>query len=161
MQQDSDLRTAIIDAHERFTRAVEGLDHAVLESEAAVGVWSPRDVAAHLTDWVEEILAAAACCLGGPQPAHHPIADGEAYNQRQAELHQDESWEAVTSRLDLVITDALAFVSRLEPGQEALETYYPWGGGGTLARLLSGIVFHHDEHAAELEGWRERRREVG
>lgn len=159
MDDEVDLATAVTDAYERLCRAVEGLDHAVIEREPAADAWSARDVVAHITDWNEEVLAAAECCLNlRERPTHHPIQDGERYNQEQAALHQDESWEVTKNRLDLVTTDVLACVSRLEPGQTTLETYFPWGGGGTLASLLSGLLGHQAAHTAELEAWRDARR---
>jgi hypothetical protein len=45
-------------------------------------------------------------------------------------------------------------VSRLEPGQLELPTALPWGGAGTLERLLGGVVGHHAEHIQELADWR-------
>lgn len=148
----------ITEAQERFVRAVDGVDYAVLETEPAVGTWSARDVTAHVDDWAKEILAALECALGQPQPAHQPIQDGEQFNTEHAAMHTGESWGTVLTNLNASMARAADFARRITSEQADLPVAPPWGGAITVGKLLGSFPEHHNEHAAELEAWREARR---
>jgi hypothetical protein len=148
----------ITEAQLRFTRSVDGVDHEILESEPAVGTWNARDVTGHLDDWAKEMLAALEHVLGGPQPANHPITDGEAFNQEHAAQHMQESFATAFANLDATIDAAADFARRITPEQAELPVAPPWGGAVTVGDLLNSIVNHHNEHAEMLEAWRQSRR---
>lgn len=148
----------ITEAQERFERAVDGVDREVLETEPAVGTWNARDVAAHLDDWVKEMLAALECGLGAPQPTHHPIKDNQQFNTNQAALHTSESWDTAMDNLAATMANAADLARRVTPEQADLPVAPPWGGATTIGDLLGSVASHHDEHSAQLEVWREERR---
>jgi hypothetical protein len=155
-------RLALERAHNRFRRAVSGLDSPVLETVPAVGVWTVRDLVAHLVDWGEETLLAIDHVLGGPPVQHHPIVDFEAFNAASAARHCAEPWDSLYAKLDDLFRRSLALVERLSPEQLALPVDYPWDDTGTLDGLLRGIDEHQEEHNEQLEAWRRRlRRHAG
>jgi hypothetical protein len=151
---------ALLRSQDRFRRAVSGFDAAVLETAPAVGVWSVRDLVAHLVARGEEILLAAAHVLGGPPVAHHPITDFEAFNAACAARHRADSWPALQVRFDDLFAGAIAFAGQLSPEQLALPAAYPWGEAGTLDGLLRGIDEHQEEHNEQLEAWRHQLRPI-
>lgn len=150
----SELKAEVARAHERLAAAVEGFDPIVLENEPAVGSWSPRDVAGHLTDWEGEMLAAAEHILGGPKPRHHPIKHGQSYNTMHAALRGADPWRITESDLNAAHERTRAFLDRLAPDQLRAIGPYPWGEVGTLAGLIGHLVSHLDEHTAQIEEWR-------
>lgn len=154
MEESTALQQRIIETQERLTQTIAGLGDAALASEPAVGDWTVREVAGHLADWIDEILRCADIALSGGQV---DVVDGEAFNLAGVARHADESWAETRLRLDNAISEAIALVSRLEPGQLELTTALPWGGAGTLERLLGGVVGHHVEHIEELADWRAKR----
>lgn len=148
----------ITEAQERFVRAVDGVDREVLETEPAVGTWSARDITAHVDDWAREILAALQCGLGAPSPANQPIADGEQFNAEHAAQHTGESWDTVIGNLNATMAAAADFARHVTPEQATLPVAPPWGGATTIGDLLGAFPGHQNEHAGELEAWREARR---
>jgi hypothetical protein len=158
MQTAGELSTRIRQAQQRFDQAVEGLAPDVLEREPAVGTWSVRDVAGNLSDWANELIVAAECCLGiRERPEYFPIDDNQAYNEDHAALHVDESWGTVHATLASTMDRAATLAASLSPEQLAGVAEAPWGGETTLERVFLAICGHHDEHAAELERWRSGR----
>ncbi|HEV8638338.1 MAG TPA: DinB family protein [Chloroflexota bacterium] len=150
------LRERLRRAHADFLGAVEVLDPSALERAPAVGKWSARDVAAHLADWNEEILLAAEHLLGAPKPAHHPIADIQAFNEAQATRHLDEPWAAAKARLDQTVARAIELSGRFADRLgEPVE--HPWNDHGTIRDLFHGVCGHQEEHTEELRAWRRRR----
>jgi hypothetical protein len=148
----------ITEAHQRFVRAVDGLDREILETEPAVGTWSARDVTAHVNDWAKEMLAALDCGLGAPHPAHHPIQDGEQFNLEHAALHTSEPWDTALANLDATMQQAADLARRVTPEQAEQPVSPPWGGATTIGQLLGSFPNHHNEHAEQLEAWRQGRR---
>ena len=149
MDQSNDIRGALLAAHERFGRAIAGRDAAALESAPVVGSWAVRDVAAHLTDWVDALrLSAEAALNGGAAP--EPIADGEAFNLAAAARRADSPWPAVWAELDEAMTHAANLAGRLTPAQLDQSATYPWDEPGTVRGLLEAIVAHHDEHSEQV-----------
>jgi hypothetical protein len=151
LQDTTALQQRIIETQDLLTQTIAGLDDATLESEPAIGEWTVREIAGHLADWIDEILRAAETALSGGQVN---VVDGEAFNLAGVARHADESWVETRLRLENAISEAIALVSRVEPGQLDLPTTLPWGGAGTLERLLGGVVGHHVEHIEELAEWR-------
>jgi hypothetical protein len=150
------LRERLLAAHAGFLAALEGLEEGALEREAAVDAWSARDVAAHLADWNDEIALAAEHLLGGPKPPHHPIADFDRFNERQARRHRDESWASARARLEGTVERAIEQAERLADRLEE-PTEHPWNNRGTIRDLFHGVCGHQEEHTEELLAWRARR----
>ena len=80
MPKADELRRAIIGEHERFHALLAGIDQKTLETEPALGDWPVRDLVAHLTGWIDALLATADYGLGGPPPQHVTITDFDAFN---------------------------------------------------------------------------------
>ncbi|HLI50224.1 MAG TPA: DinB family protein [Thermomicrobiaceae bacterium] len=153
----AELTSGLMAAHRRIDAVTAGFEATVLETEPAVGSWSPRDVVGHLAAWEVEILDGIEPLLGGPVPRHHPIRHIQSFNTMQAALRGADPWEVTAGGLDAVRGRLLARVSQLTPEQLALRGPYPWGEIGTLEGLLRRHIRHMNEHAEQLEEWRLRR----
>lgn len=157
MQDRQQIRTSVVEAHRRVLAAVDGFDARLIETDPAVGSWSPRDTVGHLADWERETLSAAAHILGGPKPRYHPIKDRQGFNNMQVALRGTDPWEVTRSDFVAAEEQMLVFIDSLEAGQLDAIGPYPRGEIGPLYRLLSQFVQHLDEHATQLETWRLRR----
>ncbi|HUZ00171.1 MAG TPA: DinB family protein [Thermomicrobiaceae bacterium] len=157
MDELSTLKLGLLEALERFDRAVAGFEPVVLETDPAVGSWSARDVAGHLADWNQEILDAAEHILGGPRPRHQPITHGQSYNTMRVAVRGIDPWQAAAADLQASIERTAALLDRLQPEQLRAVGPYPWGEIGTVEHLIAGLIKHVDEHAAGIEEWRLRR----
>lgn len=157
MSTADDLRRAILDEHERYLATIAGLDQQTLDTEPALGDWPVRDLTAHLTDWIDTLLATAAWGLGGPPPAQTTINDFDAFNAANVAAAREKAWPAVIADLDAAVTRAATEVGDLTEDQLATEMDFPWGQRGAISRLLAIIPHHHHEHREDIERWLESR----
>jgi hypothetical protein len=147
----SEIQAMVQRSRERIDAAVAGVDDDTLESLAVCGVWNARDVAGHLADWNDELIAAAEHALGGPAPDGQPIEDGEAYNESHAAARASQSWAQAKGDLDGSIERIAAFLVGLDEGQLSTAATPPWGGEATVGELIADTAGHMDEHVAGLE----------
>lgn len=157
MSELEELRKAVDEAETRFLAALEDFDEIVLETEPAVGAWSPRDVTGHLADWQSEMLAAARHILGDPKPRGHPIKNAQGYNTAQAALRGTDSWKATIGDFEQIFRETDEFLAELREEQLAAIGPFPWGEVDRLAALLRDMTAHLNEHAGQLEEWRLQR----
>lgn len=153
----ADLAGELARAFARFDAAVAGFEPVVLENEAITGSWTARDLAGHLADWAWETLGAAEHILGGPKPRGQPFRSRQDFNTMQAALRGTDPWEVAAADLAAMRDRALRFAADLTPEHRRAIGPYPWGEIGTVERLLTRLVAHIDEHAAQIEEWRLRR----
>lgn len=151
MSAAADLKRAIIDEHERYLSTISGLDQVTLEAVPVLGSWPVRDLTAHLTGWIDALLATAAYGLGGPTPEHTAITDFDAFNAANVESARDTSWPVVIAELDAAVERAAAEVAGLTDDQLATEADFPWGQRGAISRLLAIIPHHHHQHREDVE----------
>ena len=149
-----ELQERLNASHQRVLAAVDGLDAQVLENDAAVGVWTARDVTGNVIDWNWEMLWASQAALDGTSVAHHPIVDGEAYNQSKAAERKDASWAETRAELDKSFADSITLLATLTPAQLETDAQAPWGGDLKVGNLFADIAHHADEHSEQLEAWR-------
>jgi len=148
-----ELTRAIREEHERYCSTIAGLSSTTLETEPALGDWPVRDLTAHLTGWIDALLATAAYGLGGPEPAHTTITDFDAFNAANVEAARDKDWSIIIADLDAAVERAAAWVSPLTDEQLSTEMDFPWGQRGEISRLLAIIPHHHHEHREDVERW--------
>jgi hypothetical protein len=153
MTAADDLRSAILVEHERYRATIAGLDPATLETEPVLGRWPIRDLTAHLTGWIDALLATAAWGLGGPAPAQTTITDFDAFNAANVAAARDQDWATIIGELDAAVERAASEVAPLTDEQLATEMDFPWGQRGAVSRLLAIIPHHHHEHREDIEKW--------
>jgi hypothetical protein len=157
MSVADDLQRAILDEHRQYRATISDLDRETIETEPALGVWPVRDLTAHLTGWIDVLLAIAAHGLGGPAPAQATITDFDAFNAANVAAARDKDWPTVLAELDLAVERAASEVGALSDEQLATEIDFPWGQRGELSRLLAILPHHHHEHREDVEKWLESR----
>lgn len=119
----------------------------------SLGAWPVRDLTAHLTGWIDALLATADYGFGGPTPAQTTIADFDAFNAANVEAARDKDWLAVLAELDTAVERSAREVAILTDEQLATEMDFPWGQHGAISRLLDIIPHHHHEHREAVEKW--------
>ena len=144
-------RAALLDA-------LEGLSPDDMLRVGAVGLWSVKDVLAHLVSWEAELVTALARL---PQHAQRPphiveIEDIDAWNAEQYRTSAARS-------LDIILEDFHGVHKHLVQAIEALDNRtlednrrFPWMEGEPLSYLiLENAVWHEEEHAEDIRRWRE------
>ncbi len=157
MNDVAGVRADLEAAYSRFLGAVADIPEMTLETEPALGAWSPRDVTGHVADWQSEMLGAAKHILGDRKPRGHPIKNGQGYNTTQAALRGTDSWGTAIGDFQQIFSETFEFLDNLDDAQLNAIGPYPWGEIGKLQGLLRDMQSHMNEHAEQLAAWRLQR----
>jgi len=128
-----------------------------MEARGITGIWSAKDIIAHITAWDSRVVETlrAVSSANRPKPPDWPShLDEDAINAwifaaNRARPVQDvlEDWclvsDTLRQRLDLITEEDLLECGRFE-----------WLGGESLHSAVSGNTFeHYREHAQEIGEW--------
>lgn len=138
-------------AAQAFDEAMQGRDIERLETEPVCGIWSARDVAAHLTDWNSELLACARHALGGRAPLGHPIMEDEPFNTDHARAHQNEPWQVSKAAFDTSVAYTIDLLGSMNDEDLNKPATLPWDDVATVASVFNDIAGHIQEHVDGLE----------
>jgi uncharacterized damage-inducible protein DinB len=151
------LRTFIIHQHNNLMNGISGLTEATLLTTQVCGVWSMRDVLAHVLTWNEFEYT---LLTGWPAVAPEAIeawrgeGDEDALNARllaeRAQLHMIDLCDGLMTYHRRILR---AF-DRASEEQLRSSGDYGWGEQGSLSGLFYSFALHEAEHAADL--WRFR-----
>jgi len=128
------------------------------QDEIFLGVWSVKDLLAHLVGWDLTNLAAAGEVLAGQLPAFyaHHDRDWQTYNDILVAQHKKAGWGEMVASVQGSHRELVAYV-RTIPAEEL-----DWDRGVrykgykvTIARLLQAEAGDERRHAAQIrEYWR-------
>jgi len=140
------LRKQLESEWQALLQSFAGLpDDALLQPEV-VGIWSIRDVLAHISTWEEEALKALPPILEGKRlPRYGNI---HSFNAREQERKRHLSLAQVKKELDSTHRKLMDFVESL-PETAFTERF--------LHRLRLDTVKHYREHADQIAAWRQAR----
>jgi uncharacterized damage-inducible protein DinB len=150
----ADLRAA----RARLLQALEGLTDEHMLQVGAVGIWSIKDVLAHLVAWEAELVTALSRLEQHKRqpPRIVEIDDIDDWNDEQYHTN-------VARSLDVVLDDFHGVHKHLITALESLDDRilddnrrWPWMEGEPLSYLVfENAIWHEDEHAADIRAWRE------
>lgn len=152
-----DILRELAEARADLLDAIDGLSADHMRVAGVVGIWSAKDVLAHIVAWESEVVTALNQIQLGRVPSIMHIDDIDEWN--------DEQYHINARRLLEAIMDDLAGVHRmlykmLEDFDERTLTdnrRFPWMEGESLVYLLEENVYLHErEHADEIREWRNR-----
>lgn len=144
-------------ARAELLAALDGLEPGAMLRAGAVGIWSVKDVLAHLTAWQSELVTALNKAQGRGTPNIVKIDDVDEWNAQQYQVNASRPLEVVWSDFEAVHN---MLVTMLEDYNERHLTdgrRFNWMEGEPLSYLVQDIAtWHEQEHAAEIREWRER-----
>jgi uncharacterized damage-inducible protein DinB len=142
-------------ARDELLRLLRGLPAERLETPAAVGEWSVKDVVGHIASWEDRLLTLAQTVLNGHAGQIEWIKNDEAlqaWNHKQYLRKRAWTWDEIIRDLALMREEVLWNIGWTAPEQlfqqHVLET-----GSVSPAGMLEGIVEHDQEHIAQLRAW--------
>jgi hypothetical protein len=144
------LVAALVAAREELLTAAALVAPADRPSRAVCGVWTLKDLLAHIADWELVGLEGLRCMARREPPDVEHIDDIDAWNQEQARMRREQPWEPIWDDLEKT---RHAFLDALEGmSQAAIEATYPfpWGSHGTAYQWGAVFVRHDREHAEAL-----------
>jgi hypothetical protein len=141
----------------RLLEIAESVPASRRDEAGAEGVWSVKQVLAHLAGWDKlYLLFSQKFILGGEQPVVQ-LSPGEGLNQLNSDFvgkRAAYTWEEQYSELIQVREELMAYLSGLTHEEWVKRGDYFWPTGkGRLAELLAFNAYHDHRHADSLAKW--------
>lgn len=152
-----ELIAEVRQARADMMEALEGLPADAMLRPGVIGMWSIKDILAHLSIWQSELITALDQ-LDNPTRVPH-VAEIEDIDEFNAEQYRVN----VRRPLDVVIEDFEGVHKHLIKTIEELDEKilndgrrFPWMEGEPLWYLIAeNGYWHEQEHAEEIRAWRE------
>jgi hypothetical protein len=134
-----------------FKESYAGLSEAQLMEPGVSGVWSVRDIIAHVTTWEEEALKHLPSILEDRRPPRYSVTHGgiDAFNAQMTEQKGGLSLAEVFRQLDEVHQRVIDMIERAPESHLISE-------GRFRRRLRLDTYTHYSKHAQAIRRWRER-----
>ncbi len=135
-----------------FKESYAGLSESELMEPGVTGVWSVRDIIAHVTWWEEEALTHLPLILKGGKTPRYSVTYGgiDAFNAQMTEQKRSLSLSEVLRHWDDTHRRLIDYVQRAPEEQFTRETRF-------RRRLRLDTYSHYPKHAKAIRKWREQR----
>lgn len=135
--------------------AIEGLDQNALLRPGAMGLWSVKDILAHLTAWESELVTALSRLDPNREPELLKIEDMDEWNAEQYSVNAPRPLELVLADFHGVHRHLIKMVEELDEPTLTSVNRFRWLEGEPLTYLIAENAFWHErEHAEEIRAWR-------
>jgi uncharacterized damage-inducible protein DinB len=136
--------------------ALAGLPDDAMLRAGVVGIWSVKDVLAHLTVWESELITALSQL---DRPTHVPeiveIEDIDEFNAEQYRTNARRSLPAVLEDFHGVHKHLIQTIEELDDKTLDNARRFPWMEGEPISYLVAENGFWHEqEHADDIRRWR-------
>jgi len=128
-------------------REIDGLPEEKL-TEVFLGVWSVREILAHLAGW-NDVIAQGLERMARGEPMSPPgvdLSDVDGMNARFADAAHGASVAAVRKNLEAAVARLIAAAKAL-PEERFAE-------GKTALRVLRTMAEHPQEHIPQIQAWK-------
>jgi hypothetical protein len=122
---------------------VNAYPEALREKEGACGWWSPRQVLAHLSGWVEEAIRRFHAYDAGVKDSVR--YDDDAFNAQSVETRKDYDWQQTLDELRSCFLNLIALASKVDPERAAEDPRY--------RNWLRGLATDFEEHTQQLQAF--------
>jgi uncharacterized protein (TIGR03083 family) len=150
----ADLSALIRAASTRMELLVAQLSVAEINQPGAVGVWSVKDVLAHIAFWNRYTVNMLQAILRGETP--NLVADDatERNNASVVAQYYQRSLAAVIADWQRAREDLLDALEELDDEDLNDPDRFPWSAGRTLLDRIAGNSYDHEqEHIEQIRAW--------
>lgn len=148
---------AIREAREELLAAIAGLTPEQMRIPGAVGVWSVKDVLAHITAWESELVTALNQAQNRRVPHIIQIEDIHGWNEEQYHINARRPLEDILNDLEGVHRMLLRMVEEMNERDLTDNRRFRWMEGEPLWYLIAENSYMHErEHAQDIRLWRQR-----
>jgi uncharacterized damage-inducible protein DinB len=152
----NDILDQLAESRQTFLHALEGLSEAQITQEPVEGIWTIKDLLAHLTSWEKSCLIPLRAYAVGGAFIPEAIPDHHVWNQAQAQRWQAQSLVEILAEYQAIREEIVALVTELPEARWAVKLPAPWGGEATIAELCGGLIWHEKtEHLKSIRQWKE------
>lgn len=152
-----DLLQQVTEARTEFMAALEALTEDEMLQPGADGIWSVKDIMAHLIVWEAEVVTALSRKLSGRYQDAPNIVKIEDVDDWNADLYQQNAGRPLAIILDDfqgVHKHLLIAIQDLDNKILSDPLRFEWMEGEPLAYLvLEVVVWHEQEHATNIRQW--------
>ena len=146
--------------HQTALQATEGFPEGEWETAGACGVWSVKDIIAHLASY-EEVLVDILSTFIGRHPT--PYLDrfielGGQFNDTEVEKRQRRTVREVLDEFNDTYAQVMSLAEQIRPEQFRETGTLPWYGMGySLDDVIVYMYYGHKrEHSAQIAAFRDR-----
>ena len=145
--------------HGTVLQTIEGLPESAWDTPGACGVWSVKDIIAHLASYEHVLVDVLTTCVGGgPTPYLSKFTDpGVNFNDSEVAARQGKSVKEVLGEYNDTHAQVMSLVSRIPVETLRQAGTIPWYG--MEYALDDYIVYafygHKREHSAQIAVFRD------
>lgn len=145
------LLTRLENAWQKFEASFAGLSDSELMAPGVTGLWSVRDILAHVSTWEQEALKHLPRILKGEKPPRYSVTYGgiDAFNAFMTEQKRNLPLPEVRRRLRDTHGQLIAFLNSVPEHEFRSETPF-------RHRLWLDTYSHYPKHAQAILKWREQ-----
>lgn len=152
-----DVLDALSTARGDLLDALNGLTPDQMIMAGAVGIWSVKDVLAHLVAWESEVVTALNQVQNRRVPSILRIDDIDEWNEEQYHTSVRQPLEAIQADLEGVHKMVRRMITDFDERALVDNRRYSWMEGEPLWFLIEeNVTLHEQEHASDIRTWRER-----
>lgn len=153
------LLTSITLNRRRLENDLAALSDADLQQPNVVGIWSIKDVLAHIASWEQRFMEwYRAGKRGDPSGKLEPNLSQEIVDRMNQECYERDrrlSLAETRTLFDTSYRDTRAVIEAMSEDEIFRVGYYAWTGKWPLlAYLRANTDGHYAEHAEQIEAWR-------
>ena len=139
-------------------QAIEAFPASQWETAGACGVWSVKDIVAHLASYEEVLVDVLGGFLGGHATPHlDRFTQSEHFNDAEVEERRSQSSEQVLKSLTTAHAQVMELAARISPEVYRQVGTLPWYGADySLDDMLVYMYYGHKrEHSAQIAAFRD------
>lgn len=146
--------------HQTVLRSVEGLDKMDWLTPGVCGVWSVKEIIAHLTSFEQVLVDALNSVLNHqPTPSLDRFrADYEQFNQLEVNRRRSKTIAEVLAEYNEAHVQATQLLAQIPAEPRQIKGIFPWYGPDYDLEdfLVYTFYGHKQEHCAQIGAFRER-----
>ena len=147
--------------HQAVLRALNGLPRSEWETPGVCGVWSVRDILAHLAAYeyvMKEAIAQASGSSSHSPHAEQYVANYQAFNDAQMDARQGRTAESLLAEYTDMQSQVADLVRQIPAETLRRPGTMPWfGEDNSVEDLIARYgMGHKREHAAQIAVFRDR-----
>lgn len=129
------------------------MNHSLMLIPSAVGIWTIKDVLAHISTWERWMIDWTNSLLKGENPSTPDPWDIETMNTATYNRVKDLTLSDVLTEFRQSYWDSLALVGGLSEEQLQQEHSTTWPMGPLWTGIAANMIWHYKEHRLDIQKW--------
>jgi hypothetical protein len=154
--EKTEALTRLAESRQTFLQAVESLSEVQITQIPVEGIWTIKDLLAHLATWEMTCVVPLRAFAAGGEFIPEAIPDHQVWNEAQARGWQTKSLAEILAEYQSIREEIVALITALPVARWEVKLPAPWGGEANVGELCSGLIWHESiEHLKSIQYWKE------